>query len=270
MVKMTQLKRYRGLIVASFALAAVMAVFVYEGFALYAKTVAYARSDLQARAELAALVLEEPLRTQDFKAIEKFEADCRAKEIELTIYHREGVFFGKPREASGWEVAQPCGEYRLRLAINGKKILLPFLGALAFASLAFLVGVAGMVFFFFAFYRQRAKLAEMSRLQKERYEFVTEFTHNLKTPLTGIIAAADMMEGDKLADMIKSSAHRLDQLAQDLIEVYWGRGLRGAEPANHDRAWAAKRGGEAAANQDRAWVANQDRARVANQDELLG
>ena len=42
MVKMNQLKRYRGLIVASFALAAVMAVFVYEGFALYAKTVAYA------------------------------------------------------------------------------------------------------------------------------------------------------------------------------------------------------------------------------------
>lgn len=251
---MSSVKRYRGLIVASLALAAVMAVFVYEGFALYAKTVAYARSDLQARAELAALVLEEPLRTQDFKAIGEFDADCRAKEIELTIYHRDGVFFGKAREASGWEVSQPCGEYRLRLAINGKKILLPFLGALAFASLAFLVGVAGMVFFFFVFYRQRAKLAEMSRLQKERYDFVTEFTHNLKTPLTGIIAAADMMEGDKLADMIKSSAHRLDQLAQDLIDVYWGRGLRGAEPAN----------------QDRARVANLDGARGANLDELLG
>ena len=92
---MSSVKRYRGLIVASFALAAVMAVFVYEGFALYAKTVAYARSDLQARAELAALVLEEPLRTQDFKAIGEFDADCRAKEIELTIYHRDGVFFGK-------------------------------------------------------------------------------------------------------------------------------------------------------------------------------
>ena len=256
---MTQLKRYRGLIVASLALAAVMAVFVYEGFALYAKTVAYARSDLQARAELAALVLEEPLGTQDFKAIGEFDADCRAKGIELTIYHRDGVFFGRPREASGWEVSQPCGEYRLRLAINGKKILLPFLGALAFASLAFLVGVAGMVFFFFVFYRQRAKLAEMKRLEKERYDFVTEFTHNLKTPLTGIIAAADMMEGDKLADMIKSSAHRLDQLAQDLIYVYWGKGLRGAEirgaePANQDRV----RGAE---------PANQDRAQAANQDE---
>ena len=100
----------------------------------------------------------------------------------------------------------------------------------------------------------------------------------LRSALTGIIAAADMMEGDKLADMIKSSAHRLDQLAQDLIYVYWGRGLRGAEirgaePANQDRV----RGAEPA-NQDKAWVANQDRAQAAkrggeaaaNQDRVRG
>lgn len=219
---MKRLKRYRGLIVASLALAAVMAIFAYEGFSLYAKTVAYARSDLQARAELAALVLDEPLKTQDFKAIREFADGCKAKDIRFRIFHKNGVVFGSDGEAPDFFEEHVCGEFRISLGINGNRILLPFLRALALAGLAFLVGAAGMVFFFFAFYRQRAKLAEMSRLQKERYEFVTEFTHELKTPLTGIIAAADMMEGDRLADMIKAAAHRLDQLAQDLIDVYWG------------------------------------------------
>ena len=221
---MKRLKGYRGLVIVSVALVAMMGLFVFEGTRLYRRTVDYAWQDLHARAELAALVLEEPLRTQDFKKIREFADDCKAKDIRFGIFHHDGGnFLGVVGVDEDLSASQDCGEFRIRLGINGKKILLPFLGSLALAGLAFLVGVAGMLFVFYAFYRQRAKLADMKRLEKERYDFVTEFTHNLKTPLTGIIAAADMMGGDKLADMIKSSAHRLDQLAQDLINVYWGR-----------------------------------------------
>lgn len=256
---MKRLKGYRGLVIVSVAFVAMMGLSVFEGTRLYRRTVDYARQDLKARAELAALVLEEPLRTQDFKAIREFADDCQAKDIRFRVFHRNGVVFGSDGDVSDLAEEHACGEYRISLGINGRKILLPFLGSLALAGLAFLVGIAGMLFVFYAFYRQRAKLAEMKRLEKERYDFVTRFTHELKTPLTGIIAAADLMEGDRLADMIKSSAHRLDQLAQDLIDVYWGSGisgLRGAEPANQDKI----RGSEPA-NQDRvrgAEPANQD------------
>ena len=214
----------RGLVFATIGLVAMMGLFVYEGFSLYVRMIGYAQQDLDARAELAALMLEEPLRTMDFKRLREFNDDCLSKHIVFTVRHKDGgVIFGNENSAPGFAGHHDCGEYRISLGINGIATFLPFLGALALAGLAFLVGIAGMIFVFYAFYRQRARLAEMSRMERERYQFITAFTHELKTPLTGIIAAADMMESNKLADMIKSSAHRLDQLAQDLIEMYWGR-----------------------------------------------
>jgi len=227
------IKRYRGLIVAVGALAVVVAVFVGACTVLYREMLARERSDLEARAELAAAVLEEPLRTQDFRRIREFGDECRERGVQFSVEGANGgLIYWNMKDAAGSVkpdhveggglVIKPVGDYRICVSINGNMTFL-YLGALLLAVFALVIGLAAMRFVFFGFYRQRARIAEMKRLEKERYEFVTQFTHELKTPLTGIIAAADMMEGDKLADMIKSSAHRLDQLAQELIYVYWGR-----------------------------------------------
>ena len=228
-----KIRVFSGLAVAAMAILTTGAVLVGASLLLFRSMMDRAASDLEARAELAAAVLEEPLWTQDFRRIRDFGDECRARGVQFSVQSANGghIYWNMQKSSEGekwdWTECGPflrrdVGDYKIALGLKGDMILL-YGGALALAALAFLIGIAGMLFVFFAFYRQRMKLAAMARLQKERYEFVTEFTHNLKTPLTGIIAAADMMEGNELAEMIKRSAHRLDQLAQDLIEVYWGR-----------------------------------------------
>ena len=221
------------LALAAAALLTTGAVLAGASWTLFRAMMDRARSDLEARAELAAAVLEEPLRTQDFRRIRAFGDECRARGVQFSVESANGgsIYWNMQSapEKGKWDwtecgpsLRRETGDFRIVLGLNGDMLVL-YGGALALAGVAFLVGIVAMLGFFFAFYRQRMKLAAMARLQKERYDFVTEFTHELKTPLTGIIAAADMLEGNELARMIKSSAHRLDQLAQDLIDVYWGR-----------------------------------------------
>ena len=226
-------KGFVGLTLATVGVVAMGSALLAASWLLYSSMMERTRSDLEARAELAVAVLEEPLRTQDFRRIRAFGDECRARDVQFSVKSANGglIYWNmqNDRGKGKWDwtecgpsLAREVGDFRITLGLNGDMMIL-YAGALTLAFLAFLAGIAGMIGFFFGFYRQRMKLAAMSRLQKERYEFVTEFTHELKTPLTGIIAAADMLEGNALADMIKSSAHRLDQLAQELIFVYWGR-----------------------------------------------
>ena len=230
------MKGFSKLALATLALLTAVSVLVGSSLALFRSMMDRTWSDLEARAELAAAVLEEPLRTQDFRRIRAFGDECRRRGVQFSVESPNGgLIYWNMQNASGGEkrdwtecgpsLRREAGDFRITLGLNGDMLVL-YGGALALAGIAFLVGISAMIFFFFAFYRQRMKLAAMARMQKERYDFVTEFTHELKTPLTGIIAAADMLEGDELAGMIKASAHRLDQLAQDLIEVYWGRKTR--------------------------------------------
>lgn len=199
---------------------------VWQAFSLHSSVTRYVRQDLRARAELAALTLEEPLRTQDFKRIHAFGDDCRERDIIFRVLHRNrgGVLFETARgDIPGFFENVECGDYRIVLGVNGVRLMLPFAGSIVLATVAFLVGVSGMLFVFFAFYRQRARLKELMRLEKERMKFITDFSHQLKTPLTGIIGAVDMMGDDPLAKIVKESTRRLDQLAMDLIDFHFGR-----------------------------------------------
>ena len=109
-------------------------------------------------------------------------------------------------------------------------------------ALAALLGMSVFAVVFFAVRRTRAKLlqltierdakerllVEMRKLEKFRREFVSNVTHEIRTPLTGIIGAVDVLaEDDSLAPedrsamlkVLKDQSVRLDKLAQDILSL---------------------------------------------------
>ena len=57
-----------------------------------------------------------------------------------------------------------------------------------------------------------------TRLQDEQ-RFVANVAHDLRTPLTGLIAAASLLESDQVATVVKERAARLHALVEDLLEI---------------------------------------------------
>ncbi|MBQ0032926.1 MAG: HAMP domain-containing histidine kinase, partial [bacterium] len=110
------------------------------------------------------------------------------------------------------------------------QMLLPFLGALLVIVLAALVGIAGVLLFFFVTHRQRVRIRELAKLERFRREFIADVSHEIKTPLTGILGAVDMM-GDEvekrggggqrnvLLDLIKKESKRLNGLVQSILDL---------------------------------------------------
>jgi two-component system phosphate regulon sensor histidine kinase PhoR len=94
--------------------------------------------------------------------------------------------------------------------------------------LAGLVGTAGVLLFFFVTYRQRVRIRELSRLEKFRRDFISDVSHEIKTPLTGIIGAVDILdEGEALPledragalAMIRRESLRLNALVQNILTL---------------------------------------------------
>ena len=99
-------------------------------------------------------------------------------------------------------------------------MLLPFLGALAVVVVAGLVGILALGAVFFVLYRQRVRIRELARLEKFRRDFVADVSHEIKTPLTGILGAVDMLEGDSpLVPLIRKEATRLNGLVQSILDL---------------------------------------------------
>lgn len=109
----------------------------------------------------------------------------------------------------------------------------------AFASLLGASVFAGM---FHAVRKTRAKLVqltgerdakerllvEMRKLEKFRREFVSNVTHEIRTPLTGILGAVDVLAEDEslapedrmaMLTVLKEQSTRLDKLAQDILSL---------------------------------------------------
>jgi len=72
------------------------------------------------------------------------------------------------------------------------------------------------------------EVTELRRLQEYRREFLANVSHELKTPLAGIQAAAETLQADALNDPdtartflqhILDNAHRLHQLFQDMLHL---------------------------------------------------
>ena len=221
-----------GPLLAALAFLAVLAAFLWQLVVYQRNVQSWSEQELQSRADLAAIVLAEPLRTLDFKAIQAFGDKCKADGLRLRICHGD-LFFVSPREdmvgfydtTGGADV--PCifkvtksGNYRIGVGRPSIHMLLPFLGALTVIVLAGLLGVAGVIVFFVVTWRQRMRIRALAKLEKFRREFIADISHEIKTPLTGILGAADLMDAhDPLAAMTKKEARRLQALVQEILDL---------------------------------------------------
>jgi signal transduction histidine kinase len=57
-----------------------------------------------------------------------------------------------------------------------------------------------------------------TRIEHEQ-RFVANVAHDLRTPLTGLIAAASLLEDDQVGGVVKERSSRLHQLVEDLLEI---------------------------------------------------
>ena len=180
-------------VLAAVALAVFAAAFAYELLSYQAAVVGWAKGDLESRARLAADRLEEPLRTQNMREIQRLGNGFADNGLRLRVtgvHGGVGMVFDTHRDADGgylFSDRYESGDFDVLLGLPRARVTAPFRRALMGFVLAGLVGVAGVLLFFFVTYRQRVRIRELAKLEKFRREFIADVSHEIKTPLTGIL-----------------------------------------------------------------------------------
>lgn len=220
-----------GTLAAAVAFAAVLVTFAIQTISFGSDVEARARADLRTQAFLTADSLASALERQDFKKLREFASSLEEKGLSLRVNSsRGGIIYAGDNDAKALVESARAGEYKVGVALSRKKALLPFYEALGIFALASLVGVLGMFVVFFSLYRQRVRIRELAESERFRREFMADISHEIKTPLAGILGAAEMLsencalENEKgtcgtLAAMIAKESKRLDSLVQRILDL---------------------------------------------------
>lgn len=222
-------------VLAALAFLLLLAVFVVNLNQFTGAVDGWARRDLEARTELAARTLDESLRTQNIRELHQFGDSCRGIGVHLCVKTSGGgVFYDtrttEERKMEYLTASSRSGEYQVALMIPWSRVKEPFYKALPEFVLAAMLGVAGMFFFFLVTYRQRVRIRELKKLEKFRRDFIADVSHEIKTPLTGILGAVDMLGVDgvqsldrdmecRLLGMIRNESKRLNGLVQSILDL---------------------------------------------------
>lgn len=209
---------------AAIAFVVFLTAFAWELAAYQRKVVGWAKRDLDSRVRLTAANLSEPLRTQDIRRIHAIGDELRDEGLRLRVRTAAGGRFYDSFAATGdtgmlW--AQTTDdEYVIGIGVSDGQVFAPFRRALIGVSLAGLVGIAGVLLFFFITYRQRVRIRELAKLERFRREFIADVSHEIRTPLTGILGAVDMMDvSSPLVELAKKESVRLNALVQSILDL---------------------------------------------------